>query len=67
METWKLPPGSRCEECGELVTEKEIIEGESVPLGLLGSITAPDRMGRNLPCGHNATATWSLEESVPSG
>lgn len=60
-ETKAMHPGTVCTECGAPVDAKEIVPGS-----VLSSPDAPvrfyaaDRLGRNLPCGHEALAVLGL-------
>jgi hypothetical protein len=56
--TIQLGDGSICAQCGAPVSEKVVVEGEVVYLDerRTTSMTHPDTLGANLPCGHDAPA-----------
>lgn len=59
----RLPPGTTCDECGAIVTAKEIEHPEPVPLGSGATYIPCDFYSYNRPCGHLAGATWTEDET----
>lgn len=53
----ELPEGTTCDECGAVVLGKERIPGE-VDTSTGFRRVAPAKYGANVPCGHDARATW---------